>query len=180
MHVRLAFSVPLQADADILLIDEVLAVGDAAFQQKCFDEFASLRAAGRTVAVRHARHGLVQRFCDRAMLLDHGRVVDMDEPRSIARQYNELNFAPLRPQPRPTGREPRYAEPEPTGPKSPTVGQILNAWFESPVGETIVSTGAGRPAVSGWTSSSARLVEDPIFAITIQSEAAISFSPPIR
>ena len=48
MEVRLAFSVMIQVDADILLIDEVLAVGDAAFQQKCFDEFARIREQGRT------------------------------------------------------------------------------------------------------------------------------------
>ena len=170
MHVRLAFATAVQVDADILLIDEVLAVGDAAFQQKCFDEFGRLRSAGRTVLFVTHDMGSVQRYCDRVLLLDHGRVVDMDEPRSIARQYNELNFAPLRPQPRPTGREPRYAEPEPTGPKSPTVGQILNAWFESPVGETIVSTAAGRPCCVRMDVEFSALVEDPIFAITMQSE----------
>ena len=49
MHVRLAFSVAIQVDAEILLIDEVLAVGDASFQQKCFDEFQRLKAEGRTI-----------------------------------------------------------------------------------------------------------------------------------
>ena len=49
MYVRLAFSVAIQVDADVLLIDEVLAVGDSAFQQKCFDEFRRLRAEGKTV-----------------------------------------------------------------------------------------------------------------------------------
>ena len=57
MLVRLAFAVMIQVDADILLIDEVLAVGDAAFQQKCFDEFARIRRSGTTVLLRHPRHG---------------------------------------------------------------------------------------------------------------------------
>ena len=57
MHVRLAFAVMMQVDADVLLIDEVLAVGDAAFQQKCFDEFARIRDAGKHDPARHARHG---------------------------------------------------------------------------------------------------------------------------
>ena len=57
MHVRLAFSVAIQVDADILLIDEVLAVGDAAFQQKCFDVFNEMRDSGRTIVLRDPRHG---------------------------------------------------------------------------------------------------------------------------
>ncbi len=70
MHVRLAFATAVQVDADVLLIDEVLAVGDAAFQQKCFDEFTRLRAEGRTMLFVTHDMGSVERFCDRAMLLD--------------------------------------------------------------------------------------------------------------
>ena len=73
MLVRLAFAVMIQVDADILLIDEVLAVGDAAFQQKCFDEFARIRRSGTTVLFVTHDMSAVQRFCDRAMLLEHGR-----------------------------------------------------------------------------------------------------------
>ena len=80
MHVRLAFSVMIQVDADVLLIDEVLAVGDAAFQQKCFDEFDRLRDEGRTILFVTHDMGAVQRFCDRAMLLERGEVVDIGEP----------------------------------------------------------------------------------------------------
>ena len=83
MLVRLAFSVMIQVDADILLIDEVLAVGDAAFQQKCFDEFARIRAAGTTVLLVTHDMGAVQRFCDRALLLEHGRVVELGEPERV-------------------------------------------------------------------------------------------------
>ena len=73
MHVRLAFSVAIQVDADIVLIDEVLAVGDAAFQQKCFDEFTRLRKEGRTIIFVTHDMGAVERFCDRAMLLERGQ-----------------------------------------------------------------------------------------------------------
>ena len=76
MLVRLAFAVMIQVDADILLIDEVLAVGDAAFQQKCFDEFVRIREAGKTILLVTHDMGAVHRFCDRAMLLERGRVVD--------------------------------------------------------------------------------------------------------
>ena len=74
MHVRLAFSVAIQVDADILLIDEVLAVGDAAFQQKCFDVFNTMRDEGRTILFVTHDMGAVQRFCHRALLLDRGKV----------------------------------------------------------------------------------------------------------
>ena len=62
MHVSLAFSVAIQVDAEILLIDEVLAVGDASFQQKCFDEFAPPEVGGTHDCVRHPRHGISRTF----------------------------------------------------------------------------------------------------------------------
>src|SRR4051794_5772731 len=67
MLVRLAFSVMVQVDADVLLIDEVLAVGDAAFQQKCYDEFNRIRDQGKTVLLVTHAMSAVERFCDRAL-----------------------------------------------------------------------------------------------------------------
>ena len=93
MHVRLAFSVAIQVDADILLIDEVLAVGDANFQQKCFDVFHRMRDEGKTILFVTHDMGSVNRFCHRAMLLDHGSIVAIGEPRRIGDAYLELNFA---------------------------------------------------------------------------------------
>ena len=95
MHVRLAFSVAIQVDADIMLVDEVLAVGDASFQQKCFDQFRRLKEEGAHDHVRHPRHGAVERFCDRAMLLEQGDMLDVGDPaRRWRERYNELNFDP--------------------------------------------------------------------------------------
>ena len=93
MLVRLAFSVMIQVDADILLIDEVLAVGDAAFQQKCYDEFARIRRSGTTVLFVTHDMNAVQRFCDRAMLLEHGRPVELGEPERVGDRYLQLNFS---------------------------------------------------------------------------------------
>ncbi len=92
MYVRLAFSVMLQIDADILLIDEVLAVGDASFQQKCFDEFNNMRDQHKTIVF--VTHGMdaVKRFCDRVALLDHGRLVAIGKPAEISEKYLALNF----------------------------------------------------------------------------------------
>ena len=73
MLVRLAFSVMIQSDAEILLIDEVLAVGDAAFQQKCADVFHEIRDSDRTVVLVTHDMGAVEHYCHRAMLLHDGR-----------------------------------------------------------------------------------------------------------
>jgi hypothetical protein len=92
MHVRLAFSVAIQVDAEILLIDEVLAVGDAAFQQKCFDVFNRMREEGRTIIFVTHDMSAVTRFCHRAMLLERGRMVSIGDPRDVADRYLELAF----------------------------------------------------------------------------------------
>ncbi len=92
MHVRLAFSVAIQVDADILVIDEVLAVGDAAFQQKCFDVFNRMRDEGRTIVFVTHDMSAVTRFCHRAMLLERGEIVTIGHPEEVADQYLELSF----------------------------------------------------------------------------------------
>jgi ABC-type polysaccharide/polyol phosphate transport system ATPase subunit len=92
MHVRLAFSVAIQVDADILLVDEVLAVGDAAFQQKCFDVFYKMRDEGRTIVFVTHDMGSMNRFCNRALLLERGEMVHLGEPHEVADRYLEINF----------------------------------------------------------------------------------------
>jgi len=75
MVMRLAFSVAVHLDPDILLVDEVLAVGDQAFQAKCIDKIRAFRRAGKTLlCVSHAA-GMVQQLCDRAIWLDHGELI---------------------------------------------------------------------------------------------------------
>ena len=94
MLVRLAFSVAIQVSAEILLIDEVLAVGDANFQQKCFDEFERLKRAGRTILFVTHSMDAIERFCDRAMLLERGRRC---RTRRARRDRPSLQPAQLRP-----------------------------------------------------------------------------------
>lgn len=75
MMMRLAFSVAIHLDPEVLLVDEVLSVGDASFQQKCFDRILEFRKAGKTLlCVSHA-FGMVEQFCDRALWLDHGELL---------------------------------------------------------------------------------------------------------
>src|SRR5205807_6760751 len=75
MQVRLAFSVMVQSDPDVMLIDEVLAVGDAAFQQKCLDVFYRLRGEGKTIVLVTHEMGLIERFCHRAMMIKDGGII---------------------------------------------------------------------------------------------------------
>ena len=91
MRVRLAFSLAIQVDADILLLDEVFAVGDEAFMQKCFEQFRLLKEEGRTVVLVTHRMSQISRFCDRALLLDSGRIAMLGDPAAVANGYSELN-----------------------------------------------------------------------------------------
>ena len=131
MSVRLAFAVTVEVDADILLIDEVLAVGDAAFQQKCFEQFEQLKRDGRTIVLVTHDMSAVERFCDRAMLIDRGRVL---RDRRAARDRARLQRAQLRP-PRSTRRRR-----EAPGRGAPTSAEIKAAWFEDDAGERINAT----------------------------------------
>ena len=133
MHVRLAFAVMVQVDADVLLIDEVLAVGDAAFQQKCYDTLQRKREEGRTVLfVTHDMH-TVERTCDRALLLDRGGIVEIGDPTIVAREYNRLNFD------RAANSSEGEAERSGAGGAA-----VLDAWFEDDGGERTATLYQGR------------------------------------
>jgi ABC-type polysaccharide/polyol phosphate transport system ATPase subunit len=91
MQVRLAFAIALEAGADILLTDEVLAVGDENFQRKCFDVFRQRKAEGRTVLFVTHDMSAVLDFCDRCMLLQNGKMTAIGDTREVVRQYHQLN-----------------------------------------------------------------------------------------
>jgi ABC-2 type transport system ATP-binding protein len=89
MLVRLAYSIAIQIPFDVLLLDEVLAVGDESFQEKCFATFERFRDEGKTIVfVSHALD-LVERFCDRALLLQGGAEQAVGAPHEVARLYRE-------------------------------------------------------------------------------------------
>lgn len=89
MQVRLAFSIAIRAKGDILILDEVLAVGDAEFQQKCNDYFASLRGEQTVILVTHSMDN-VRRFCDRAILIEDGHVAVEGSAEEVAEAYEGL------------------------------------------------------------------------------------------
>jgi ABC-type glutathione transport system ATPase component len=173
MMVRLAFAVMIQVDASILLIDEVLAVGDAAFQQKCFDEFARIRRDGRTVLLVTHDMAAVRRFCDRALLLEHGEMVEEGEPMRVGNRYLELNFSAEARAQLVEVEEVDEPEEHPDEPKEDRYGdrraEILEAWFEHADGRRATSLETGERCSFCARVRFAAEVEDPLFGMNLHN-----------
>ena len=196
MLVRLAFSVMIQVDADVLLIDEVLAVGDAAFQQKCFDEFARIRRNKTTVILVTHDMGAAERFCDRAVLLERGRIVEIGETRHVAARYLELNFSsdaraqeaarvqgdPIVAPTVAPAEESAAAQPAPELDAGPGVNpeeerlrlgdgraEVVDCWFEDDTGERVEMVPLGSAFACAFRVRFHEGVEDPAVGIELHS-----------
>ena len=90
MYMRLAFALAIYVDPDILLIDDILAVGDEQAQQKCMKKIFELKQAGKTIVVVSHDAGMIARLCNRAILLDKGKIVQMGPPERIVPRYLEI------------------------------------------------------------------------------------------
>jgi ABC-type polysaccharide/polyol phosphate transport system ATPase subunit len=159
MNVRLAFAVMIQVDADVLLIDEILAVGDAAFQQKCFDVFYRLREEGKTIVLVTHDMAAVERFCHRAVLLEKGEVVTIGNPRDVADRYLDLNFK----------RE--LGDPEGSGSRrgGSGEGRVVEAWMEDEHGVRQATFPQGVQCVFKARVEFTEEVRDPVFSVTFVS-----------
>jgi len=87
MYMRLGFAVAIHVDPDVLLVDEVLAVGDEGFTHKCLDKFAEFRRRNKTILLVTHSLNLVERFCDEALWLDAGRAMDHGDPKRVIGSY---------------------------------------------------------------------------------------------
>jgi ABC-type polysaccharide/polyol phosphate transport system ATPase subunit len=150
MLVRLAFSVMIQSDAEILLIDEVLAVGDASFQQKCADVFYEIRGSDRTVVFVTHDMGAVEQYCHRAMLLHDGEVKAIGDSGEVARSYLRLNFE----------QAPGGGDADMGGVADITLSDV---WLENRDGTRITNVEKGSELRFGATLEAHRLVEGPSF-----------------
>ena len=90
MCVRLAFAIAMHSDAQILLIDEALAVGDINFEKRCMDVFQRLRAERRTVVIAGHDIGNIERLCDRVALLEKGKLIALGKPKKIIKKYKSM------------------------------------------------------------------------------------------
>ena len=163
MLVRLAFSVMIQSDAEILLIDEVLAVGDAAFQQKCKDVFVEMRDSDRTIVLVTHDMTAVEQFCQRAMLLEGGRIEALGEPDEIARRYMRLNF----------DKPPAPSEDGSGAASGAADVRVLDAWLEKPGGERIENVEQGDRIEVHAVLEARRDVPGPSFGITLTNAEGI-------
>ena len=190
MMVRLAFSVAIQVDADILLIDEVLAVGDASFQQKCFDEFARIRRSNATVLLVTHDMGAVERFCDRALLLEHGRLADIGDTERVGTRYMELNFsAEARAAEVQAAGEPPAVAAQDGGGEADTApetaageppaertrfgdgeAEMTDAWFEAAAASRASVLHSGEPCTFCVRVTFHERVENPLFGLTVLNE----------
>ncbi len=87
MYMRLAFSIAINVDADILLIDEILAVGDANFQSKCFNRLSELKASGLTIVIVSHDTGVIEKFCNKALWINEGRIVSSGKSSIVVDDY---------------------------------------------------------------------------------------------
>lgn len=90
MYVRLAFSIAIQTNPNILLLDEVLAVGDEHFQKKCMDKIDEIRKSGKTIVFVSHSLSSVQKLCQKSLLLDHGKIVAVGETENVIGEYMKI------------------------------------------------------------------------------------------
>jgi ABC-type polysaccharide/polyol phosphate transport system ATPase subunit len=168
MYVRLAFATAVQVDADILLIDEVLAVGDANFQQKCFDQFTRLQEEGRTIVLVTHDMAAVERFCSKAMLIERGAVIDISDATSIARQYNAQNFRAVRAE---------HGGDQADLPDEHPDVQVISARFETEDGEPALTCVQGETCTIAMQVHFNVAQEEPILAVALLNESGqVAFS----
>jgi ABC-type polysaccharide/polyol phosphate transport system ATPase subunit len=162
MLVRLAFAVMVQADADIMLVDEVLAVGDMGFAQKCMDVFYEKREAGKTIVLVSHDMGSLQALCHRAMLIHDAEIAHIGEPEEVAMRYYRLNFA--------EGRSDAAA----SGPALPDINaRVVEAGLSDESGQPLENVAQGAPLFLDLVIEARRDLADPTFVIQVMNADSI-------
>jgi ABC-type polysaccharide/polyol phosphate transport system ATPase subunit/ABC-type polysaccharide/polyol phosphate export permease len=143
MFVRLGFAAAIQADADIYLVDEVLAVGDAHFQEKCFEVFRRMKQTGKTVIFVTHDLNAVAEFCDRSLLLERGEVAAIGHPGDVIQTYRDHDAAEER------AERARQAAEEQDGQRAPQAALVQHpAALVEP--EAFPTTPASTTPSVGW------------------------------
>jgi ABC-type polysaccharide/polyol phosphate transport system ATPase subunit len=162
MLVRLGFAAAIQADADVYLVDEVLAVGDARFQEKCFDTFRRFKREGRTVV--YVTHDLatVERFCDRALWLERGRVEALGSPQEVIRSYQRRDIE--------LAQGERHARRQTVSRWGDGAAEILDAWVEDDDGQRQEVVSQGAEITFKARARFGAAMAEPILGVTFRSE----------
>jgi ABC-2 type transport system ATP-binding protein len=161
MMVRLAFAVMVQADADVMLIDEVLAVGDAAFARKCMDVFQEKRSAGRTIVLVTHDMATVQGMCDRAMLIHDGELRYIGDAEEAAMRYYRINFG--------------AADDGDMGEAGPAAvpdvhARVVESWLEDESGTRVENVEQNRPIGLNVVIEAREELVKPIFSVYVLNQ----------
>jgi ABC-type polysaccharide/polyol phosphate transport system ATPase subunit len=152
MYVRLGFSIAAHLDPDILLLDEVLAVGDLAFQTKCLDLISQLRKSGRTIVLISHDLSAIQRLCDRTLLLHHGQVVMSGAPAKVIEHYEQIAMSTA---------DPCHVDAD----ACTKSAQCLNIVFAPEYPNELVRT--GYPMFARFDFRVREILDDAVFSISI-------------
>jgi ABC-type polysaccharide/polyol phosphate transport system ATPase subunit len=166
MYVRLGFSVAINVDPDILLVDEVLAVGDEAFQRKCLERFAELKNNGKTVIIVTHSMGSVVTMCDHAIWFKKGRKMADGNPREVVEAYTGSIVLDEH---RPTERGDRWGSGE---------ARIERVELLDRDGRQVTRVGSGEPATVRLWYSATEPVARPVFSVSIQTLQGVVISGP--
>jgi len=155
MYVRLGFSVAINVDPDILLVDEVLAVGDEAFQRKCSEKFADFKEAGKTIVVVSHALSTVRTLCEQVALLEHGRLVEVGDAAQIVDDYlDDVHVDRVHDDERGT----RWGSGE---------GRIVRIELIDANGRAVSSVRTGEPATFRFHYEMHEPIERPVFRVSI-------------
>jgi ABC-2 type transport system ATP-binding protein len=166
MKARLGFAIMTHVDADILLIDEVLAVGDAEFQEKCIGVFDRMHAEGRTIVLVTHSMATVNTYCERAMLLHDGGIDMLGDPAAVANRYSELNLQAFVGK---GGDENGFAERYRAALATPLV-RIVDAWLTDEDNRRIGEVNRGEPIELHADIEILRAIADPAFNFRIHDK----------
>ena len=151
-------------DPDVLFVDEVLAVGDEAFQRKCNDKFNELRSSGKTIVLVSHSMGSVDNLCDRVAWFSKGRVMEVGTPRDVIEAYSATNRVDVRTD---EFGKPRWGSGE---------GRITGVFWLSPEGEPISRVDGGRPARLRLHFECDQALERPVFSAKVNTPEGIEIS----
>ena len=167
MYVRLGFSVAINVDPDVLFVDEVLAVGDEAFQRKCNEKFSELRRAGKTIVL--VSHGMVgvQNLCDRVAWFSHGQVMQIGKPREVIEAYTG------------TVQTDRQLDQEGHNRWGSGEGRIVNVRFLGDDGQVTAKIRSGEPATLRLDYEMASPIEQPVFGVAISTLEGFQVTGPL-
>jgi ABC-type polysaccharide/polyol phosphate transport system ATPase subunit len=173
MYMRLGFSVAIHVDPNVLLVDEVLAVGDEGFTHRCLDKFAEFKRRGKTILIVTHALGMVERLCDEVVLLDAGRIAASGDPKRVVGAYVEqverqegkfLASEDARVQ-----REAPPADPSTSGPGrwGSGVVEITQVSLLNRNGEPVQLATSGEPLTVRFTVEAKQPVQDVVFGVGI-------------